>query len=163
MLRRALPFVLVLGCSHPRPSAPPPPPTPQLTIHIDPSRFKADATLTIELVIGSGYSCSKHYPMPELPPLPPTEPAPILSPAPSPCMAPPPDLHEQYAEPVAGRSAIVIASGQLVFGRDFTVIVTGPAAAGCDLVRGTARGAMTGAAIDVPPLELVTIPQACPA
>ena len=62
MLRRALPFVLVLGCSHPRPSAPlppPPPPTTQLTLHLDPLRFKAGATLTIELVIDSGYSCGK--------------------------------------------------------------------------------------------------------
>ena len=157
MLRRALPFVLVLGCSHPRPSAPPPPPPPpaaQLTIHVDPSRFKADATLTIELVIDSGYSCGKHYPLLELPTAP-------TAPSPAPCPAMPPDIREQHAAPIA--AVVTIASTQLTLGRDFTVIVTGPAATGCDLVRGTARGAMTGAAIDVPPLELVTIPQACPA
>lgn len=155
MLRRVLPLALLFGCSHPRPSAPPPPPTPQLTIPIDPLRFKADATLTIELVIGSGYSCSKHYL--------PASPESMPSPAPAPCMAPPPDLHEQYTEPVAGRSAIVIASGQLIVGRDFNVIVTGPAAEGCDLVRGYSRGVATGGAVEVPALELVTIPQACPA
>lgn len=161
MLRRALPFVLVLGCSHPRPSAPPPPPPPpttQLTLHLDPLRFKAGATLTIELVIDSGYSCRKEYPLPELPPTSPTAPP---APSPAPCPAMPPDVHEQHAAPVAG--VVTIASAELTLGRDFTVIVTGPAAAGCDLVRGYARGAATGAAIDVPALELVVIPQPCPA
>ncbi|MBK7076463.1 MAG: hypothetical protein IPH44_29645 [Myxococcales bacterium] len=155
MLRRVLPLALLVGCSHPRPAPAPTPPSPQVTIHLDPLRFKPDATLTIELVIGSGYSCSKRYPMPM------TEPAP--TPSPAPCMAPPPPFHEQYAERVAGRSAIVIASGQLMLGRDFTVIVTGPAAEGCDLLRGTARGIATGGAVEVPALELVAIPQPCPA
>ncbi len=46
---------------------------------------------------------------------------------------------------------------------DLTVIVTGPAAEGCDLLRGTARGIATGGAVEVPALELVAIPQPCPA
>ncbi len=131
------------------------PPWPQVIIHIDPQRFKADATLTIELVIDSGYSCSKQYPLA----MPPVE----VTPSPAPCMAPPPDIREQYAEPVAGRSAIAIASAQLTFGRTFMVIVTGPAAEGCDLVRGYTRGDATGGPVEVPPLELVAIPQPCPA
>lgn len=152
MLRRVLPLALLLGCSHPRPaSAPPPPPPagPQVTIHVDPLRFKADATLTIELVIDSGYSCGKYDAM--------------LGASPAPCPAPPPDIHEQFAEPLAGRHVITIGSAALTPGRTFSVIVTGPAAAGCDLLRGWARGAVSGATSDVPPLELVAIPQPCPA
>jgi hypothetical protein len=153
MLRRVLPLALVLGCRQPpmRTCTLPPPSivSPQVTIRVDPLRFKADATLTIELVIDSGYRCTKYDGM--------------LGPSPAPCPAPPPDIHEQYAEPVAGRRAIVIASGQLIFGRGFTVIVTGPAAEGCDLLRGTARGEATGGAVEAPPLEQVTIPQPCPA
>ena len=156
MLRCVLPLALLIGCSHPRPAQPPPPPASlQVTIPVDPLRFKADATLTIELVIDNGYSCSKRYPMPT------PESAP--TPSPAPCMAPPPNVHERYAEPVAGRTAIVIASEQLILGRAFTVIVTGPAAEGCDLVRGWARGTVNGATSDVPPLAMVAIPQPCPA
>lgn len=158
MLRRVLPLALLIGCGHalPAPAPPPPPPgTPQITIHVDPLRFKADATLTIELVIDSGYSCGKHYPMATT--------APEPTPSPAPCPAPPPDIHEQFAEPLAGRHVIAIGSAALTPGRTFTVIVTGPAAAGCDLLRGWARGAVSGATSDVPPVELVAIPQPCPA
>lgn len=157
MLRRVLPLALLIGCSHPRPApAPPPPPaSPQVTIHVDALGFRADATLTIELVIDSGYSCSKHYPI-AMPPLEPT-------PSPAPCPAPPPDIHEQFTEPLAGRDVITIGSAALAPGRTFSVIVTGPAATGCDLLRGWARSTVSGATSDVPPLAMVAIPQPCPA